>query len=362
MNVKAIAYTCARRAARVRHGRSVGRAHSVQRRRPGRSAHAHLQPAGRSQARRLGAVVGELDRIVDDVLDVRRRHRHRGGRRTASGLRLGAGALEAGKSVVTANKQLMAHHGTELLELARVARARSPVRGLGRRRHSRAAGAAGRAGRRSPRRSARHSERHLRLHPQPHAVGGQLSFADALTEAQTAGYAEADPSEDVDGADAAAKLAIIAAVGLRRPVRVGDIATQIDPADRVGRLRVRARARAARSARSRARRSRTTARVFAAVRPALVPRRSNFGRVEGSQNLVTVRGVFGGETSFSGSGAGGSPTAVAVVSDVLSVRRAPVTSRVAAPRRRRPRCDAATSSRRTTCGSRSTTSPASWRR
>jgi homoserine dehydrogenase len=41
--------------------------------------------------------------------------------------------------------------------------------------------------------------------------------------------------------------------------------------------------------------------------------------VEGSQNLVTVRGVFGGETSFSGSGAGGSPTAVAVVSDVLSV-------------------------------------------
>jgi homoserine dehydrogenase len=53
-----------------------------------------------------------------------------------------------------------------------------------------------------------------------------------------------------------------------------------------------------------------------------VPLASNFGRNEGSQNLVTVRGVFGGETSFSGSGAGGSPTAVAVVSDVLSVRRA----------------------------------------
>ena len=59
--------------------------------------------------------------------------------------------------------------------------------------------------------------------------------------------------------------------------------------------------------------------VFAAVRPALVPLGSSFGRVEGSQNLVTVRGVFGGETSFFGSGAGGSPTAVAVVSDVLSV-------------------------------------------
>jgi homoserine dehydrogenase len=61
--------------------------------------------------------------------------------------------------------------------------------------------------------------------------------------------------------------------------------------------------------------------VFAAVRPALVPLASGFGRNEGSQNLVTVRGIFGGETSFSGSGAGGSPTAVAVVSDVLSVRK-----------------------------------------
>src|SRR5207237_4370517 len=63
----------------------------------------------------------------------------------------------------------------------------------------------------------------------------RISFADALAEAQKAGYAEADPSEDLDGADAAAKLAIIAAVGLRRPVRVTDIATKsirpIEPVD-----------------------------------------------------------------------------------------------------------------------------------
>ena len=63
-------------------------------------------------------------------------------------------------------------------------------------------------------------------------------------------------------------------------------------------------------------------RVFAAVGPALVPLASAFGRVEGNQNVVTVRGVFGGETSFSGSGAGGSPTAVAVVSDLLAIHRA----------------------------------------
>jgi homoserine dehydrogenase len=145
-----------------------------------------------------------------------------------------------------------------------------------------------------------------------------ISFADALAEAQRAGYAEADPSEDLDGADAAAKLAIIAAVGLRRPVRVTDIATKsirpIEPVDfeyaRELGCTIRQIARAS---------AEDNGAVFAAVRPALVPLSSGFGRVEGSQNLVTVRGIFGGETSFFGSGAGGSPTAVAVVSDVLSV-------------------------------------------
>ncbi len=139
-----------------------------------------------------------------------------------------------------------------------------------------------------------------------------ISFAEALAEAQKAGYAEADPSEDLDGSDAAAKLAIIAAVGLRRPVRVSDIATRsIRPIETVDfeyarelGCTIRQIARAS---------AEDSGAVFAAVRPALVPLSSGFGRVEGSQNLVTVRGVFGGETSFSGFGAGGSPTAVAVV-------------------------------------------------
>ena len=145
-----------------------------------------------------------------------------------------------------------------------------------------------------------------------------ISFADALAEAQQAGYAEADPSEDVDGADAAAKLAIIAAVGLRRPVRVGDIATRsIRPIER-STSNTRASS-AAPSGRSRARRPKTTARCSRPSGRRWCRCRSGFGRIEGSQNLVTVRGIFGGETSFSGSGAGGSPTAVAVVSDVLSV-------------------------------------------
>ena len=227
------------------------------------------------------------------------------------------GALMAGKSVVTANKQLIAHHGTELLDLAR-------SRGLEVRFEASVAGGIpvlralqeGLAGDRLV--EVRGILNGTCAYILSRMQSETISFADALAEAQKAGYAEADPSEDLDGADAAAKLAIIAAVGLRRPIRVTDIATRsirpIEPVDflyaRELDCTIRQIARAS---------AEDSGDVFAAVRPALVPISSGFGRVEGSQNLVTVRGVFGGETSFFGSGAGGSPTAVAVVSDVLSV-------------------------------------------
>ena len=227
------------------------------------------------------------------------------------------GALTSGKSVVTANKQLMAHYGTELRDLAR-------SRGLDVRFEASVAGGIpvlralqdGLAGDRlvEVRGILNGTCNYIlsRMQSEP------IAFADVLADAQKAGYAEADPSEDLDGADAAAKLAIIAAVGLRRPVRVRDIATRsIRPIEAVDfeyakqlDCTIRQIARAS---------AEDSGAVFAAVRPALVPISSGFGRNEGSQNLVTVRGVFGGETSFSGFGAGGAPTAVAVVSDVLSV-------------------------------------------
>jgi len=229
------------------------------------------------------------------------------------------GALAAGKSVVTANKQLMAHHGSELLDLAR-------ERGQHVRFEASVAGGIpvlralqeGLSGDRlvEVRGILNGTCNYIlsRMQAEP------VSFADVLAAAQAAGYAESDPSEDLDGADAAAKLAIIAAVGLRRPVRVADIATRsIRPIESVDLdyarqldCTIRQIARAS---------AEDNGKVFAAVRPALVPLSSPFGRNEGSQNLVTVRGVFGGETSFSGSGAGGNPTAVAVVSDVLSICR-----------------------------------------
>jgi homoserine dehydrogenase len=230
------------------------------------------------------------------------------------------GALQSGKSVVTANKQVMAHYGTELLALAH-------ARGLDVRFEASVAGGIpvlralqeGLAGDRlvEVRGILNGTCAYILSRMQAEAI----SFGQALAEAQAAGYAEADPSEDVDGADAAAKLAIVAAVGLRRPVRVGEIATRsIRPIEAVDfeyarelGCTIRQIARAS---------AEDNGAVFATVRPALVPLASAFGRVEGNQNLITVRGVFGGETSFFGSGAGGAPTAVAVVSDVLSVRRA----------------------------------------
>jgi homoserine dehydrogenase len=230
------------------------------------------------------------------------------------------GALLAGTSVVTANKQLMAHYGTELLDLAR-------ARGLQVRFEASVAGGIpvlralqeGLAGDRLV--EVRGILNGTCNYILSRMQSENIAFADALAEAQRAGYAEADPTEDLDGADAAAKLAIIAAVGLRRPVRVTEIQTRsirpIEPVDfeyaRELGCTIRQIARAS---------AEDSGAVFAAVRPALVPLASGFGRNEGSQNLVTVRGIFGGETSFSGSGAGGSPTAVAVVSDILSLFKA----------------------------------------
>src|SRR6476659_1944255 len=228
-------------------------------------------------------------------------------------------ALESGKSVVTANKQLIAHYGTELGELAR-------ARGVQLRFEASVAGGIpvlralqeGLAGDRLV--EIRGILNGTCAFILSRMQSAEQPFAEALAEAQAAGYAEADPTEDVDGGDAAAKLAIGAAVGLRKPVRVGDITREsIRPIDivdfqyakEIG-CTIRQVARAA---------VQEDGRVFAVVGPALVPLNSSFGKASGSQNVVTVRGVFGGETSFSGSGAGGSPTAVAVVSDLLSIRR-----------------------------------------
>ncbi len=227
-------------------------------------------------------------------------------------------ALRAGKSVVTANKQLIAHHGTELLALARE---KDLQLGFG----ACVAGGVpviaalqdGLAG--------------DRLHKVRGILNGTCnyiltrieqsgaSFADALVEAQKAGFAEADPTDDIEGYDARAKLVILSRVGLNAEVHPDEVACrsisgvqQIDfeYAHQLG-CTIRQISRAELHA----------DRLYASVEPALVPQTEPLARVAGSQNLLVSTGEFGGETVFAGFGAGGNPTALAVVSDLLHIAR-----------------------------------------
>jgi homoserine dehydrogenase len=234
-------------------------------------------------------------------------------------------ALQAGKSVVTANKQVIAHAGPRLMTQA------------GRQgRHLLFEAAV--AGGIPVIRALRDGVSGDRLYRIQGILNGtcnyiltrmereQVSFAAGLAEAQRLGYAEADPTADVDGLDAQAKLAILIGVGLGRAVRVEDIPTRsISPIAAVDFLYANRLGYAIRQV-ARAELIPETGGVRAAVSPALVPETSALGRVGGSQNIVVVNGEYGGETAFSGYGAGGEPTAVAVVSDLLEIARGtPVT-------------------------------------
>ena len=243
-------------------------------------------------------------------------------------------ALEAGKSVVTANKQVMAHAGAELLQVA-----------AERERHLLFEAAV--AGGVPIIRAVREGLAGDRLQRVLGVVNGTcnyvltrmeadgVSFDDALREAQDRGYAEADPTADVDGADAQAKLAILSAVGLERRIAAETIPLRsirpVEPVDFTYAQRLGCTIRQV----SRAELLPGGA-VTASVQPMLVPAASPLARAEGSQNVVVVDGAHGGETAFRGFGAGGDPTAVAVVSDLEAVARAGP----AAARRWRPAADA----------------------
>ena len=231
-------------------------------------------------------------------------------------------ALLSGKSVVTANKQLVAEHGPELLDVAArrgsllrydgaVAGGVPVIRGI----------EDGLAGDRllSVTGILNGTCNHIltRIEQQ------RLPFADALREAQALGYAEADPAADLDGLDARAKLVILcqAAFGIRvRPSQVAcESIASVAPADFDA---AHARGCTIRQVSSAERVDGSPHEMAAFVRPALVPLDSPFARASGCQNVVSVRGEFSGETVFTGQGAGGNATAVAVVSDLLAVATA----------------------------------------
>ena len=227
-------------------------------------------------------------------------------------------ALECGKSVVTANKQLIAHHGSELIRLARehgqhlafgasVAGGVPVISGL----HDGLAG-----------------DELVQLcgilngtcnYILTRIERAGVSFEEALREAQKLGFAEANPSEDVDGLDARAKLTILIRTGLGASVKASEIVARsiagVEPVDfeyaRLLECTIRQISRAEKQA----------GKLLASVQPTLVHESSPLAEVEGPQNLVMSTGRFGGETVFAGHGAGGNPTAVAVVSDLIAIAR-----------------------------------------
>ena len=156
----------------------------------------------------------------------------------------------------------------------------------------------------------------MQLHSEPDRERG-IPFSEALEEAQARGYAEADASEDLDGGDARAKLAILALAGLHTRVAPESIrARTIRPVDAVD---FDYAAELGCTIRQISRADLKGDTLFADVGPCLVPTDSPFGRVQRNLNLVLTSGQYGGDMAFLGAGAGGDPTAVAVVSDVMFV-------------------------------------------
>lgn len=151
-----------------------------------------------------------------------------------------------------------------------------------------------------------------------------ISFADALLEAQRAGYAEADPSADVDGYDARAKITILSRVALGADVDPETVVCRsIRPITAVD---LRYAAELGCTIRQISHAEVQEDGLHIAVQPMLVERGLPHAGVIGAQNIVVSTGRYGGETTFSGNGAGGGPTAVAVVSDLVALARLGSTS------------------------------------
>ena len=230
-------------------------------------------------------------------------------------------ALAAGKSVVTANKLLISERGAELMELARKMQRRIEFGA------SVAGGIPaivgiqeGLAGDRLCKISGILNGTCNYILTQMEAHGA--SFEAALREAQQLGYAEADPTSDIEGYDARAKLTILTAAGLHVQVRNEQIPCRpISLIEAVDFAYVRDLNCTIRQISCAQKEISDKLRLFAAVQPALVPLSSLTAHAEGSKNMVTTTGEFSGKMIFSGYGAGGDPTAVAVVSDLYSIAR-----------------------------------------
>lgn len=229
-------------------------------------------------------------------------------------------ALTAGTPVVTANKQLLAQHGPELFRIAAEAGAQLRFEGsvcaaipvIKVLRESLVAADVWAVT------GIVNGTTNLMLSAMRH---DGLSYDEALARAQRLGYAEADPTEDVGGADAAAKMAILASIAFHSPVRLGDVpyegidglhSEDVEIAADLG-YEVKLLGVARRGPEG----------IGVRVYPALVAASHPLAAIRGADNAVMLESVGAGRITLVGPGAGGVATASAVIADVLSVLAGP---------------------------------------
>lgn len=227
-------------------------------------------------------------------------------------------AIRNRKSVVTANKELMALRGAELWDLAsqhgvNLAMEASVAGGIPIHTVLRE-GIAG----------DRVTELYGILNGTSNFILTEIekssaNFQSVLAEAQRLGYAEADPSADVDGLDAASKLTILAALAFGEKLTPADIHTEgirrVMPVDFEYAHQLKHTIRLLCLARQ------SEEGLLLSVRPSLIPQPAILSQVQGAYNAVWIRGLYGDDTFYYGRGAGSKPTGVAVVSDLLRLAR-----------------------------------------
>ncbi|WP_261808807.1 homoserine dehydrogenase [Nonomuraea sp. C10] len=229
-------------------------------------------------------------------------------------------ALTRGKSVVTANKALLAEDGASLYEAARAGGGDLYFE----------ASVAGAIPLLRPLRESLAGDRVNRVLGIVNGTTNYIldkmdstgaSFTDALEEAQTLGYAEADPTADVEGFDAAAKAAILASLAFHSRVTAEQVhregiteitATDVASAKDMGYV-IKLLAICARSDDGRS--------IGVRVHPAMIPRSHPLAGVREAYNAVFVEAESAGQLMFYGKGAGGAPTASAVLGDLVAVGR-----------------------------------------
>ena len=227
-------------------------------------------------------------------------------------------AIRSGKHVVTANKVVMARHGPELLDLAAERNVDIYFE----------AAVGGGIPLISTFRTDLQANRIERvsavINGTTNYVLGRmasagLSLSDAVREAQAAGFAEADPTDDVGGFDATYKLAILGSIAYEIKIRPDDVFREgiegIEPVD------FRYARELGYAIKLIAHTQRHPGRVEARVHPAMVPLDHPLAQVEGANNAVFVEGDLVGQVLLVGQGAGGRPTASAVVGDLIDLAR-----------------------------------------